>query len=60
MCAAIPAATIPIGRRRRAELIASQKPKFVVMMIGLNDRRSIRELVQAARPKPAQPATPDE
>jgi uncharacterized protein len=41
------------------ELIASQKPKFVVMMIGLNDRRSIRELVQAARAKPAQPATPE-
>jgi hypothetical protein len=41
------------------ELIASQKPKFVVMMIGLNDRRSIREVVQATRAKPAQPATPD-
>ena len=41
------------------ELIASQKPKFVVMMIGLNDRRSIRELVPAARAKPVQPATPD-
>ena len=41
------------------EAIASQKPKFVVMMIGLNDRRSIREIVQAARAKPAQPATPD-
>jgi uncharacterized protein len=41
------------------ELIASQKPKFVVMMLGLNDRRSIREVVQATRAKPAQPATPD-
>jgi uncharacterized protein len=41
------------------EMIASQKPKFVVMMIGLNDRRSIREVVQAARAKPAQPANPD-
>jgi uncharacterized protein len=41
------------------EAIASQKPKFVVMMIGLNDRRSIREIVQAARAKPAPPATPD-
>jgi hypothetical protein len=41
------------------EMIASQKPKFVVMMIGLNDRRSIREAVQATRAKPAQPATPD-
>jgi hypothetical protein len=41
------------------ELIASQKPKFVVIMLGLNDRRSIREVVQATRAKPAQPATPD-
>jgi hypothetical protein len=41
------------------ELIASQKPKFVVMMIGLNDRRSIRETVQPTRAKPAQPANPD-
>jgi uncharacterized protein len=42
------------------ELIASQKPKFVVMMIGLNDRRSIRETVPATtRAKPTQPATPD-
>jgi uncharacterized protein len=41
------------------EMIASQKPKFVVMMIGLNDRRSIRETVQATRAKPAQPAAPD-
>jgi uncharacterized protein len=41
------------------EMIASQKPKFVVMMIGLNDRRSIRETVQATRAKPAAPAIPD-
>src|ERR1700722_12105841 len=41
------------------EMIASQKPKFVVMMIGLNDRRSIRETVLATRPKPAQPTNPD-
>jgi uncharacterized protein len=41
------------------EMIASQKPKFVVMMIGLNDRRSIREAVQATRAKPAQPADND-
>ncbi len=34
------------------EMIAQQKPKFVVMMIGLNDRRSIKELVQPVRPKP--------
>ncbi len=37
------------------EMIASQKPKFVVMMIGLNDRRSIRETVLAARAE-ARPA----
>src|SRR6516165_10827409 len=30
------------------ELIASQKPKFVLMMIGINDRRQIREAVQVA------------
>src|SRR5215467_1264343 len=30
------------------EMIASQKPKFVLMMIGINDRRSIRETAQAA------------
>ena len=29
------------------ELIASQKPKFVLMMIGINDRRQIRETAQA-------------
>ncbi|MBN8965517.1 MAG: DUF459 domain-containing protein, partial [Rhizobiales bacterium] len=32
------------------EAIAEAKPKFVVMMVGLNDRQSIRERVQAARP----------
>src|SRR5215471_4838262 len=30
------------------ELIASQKPKFVLMMLGINDRRQIRETAQAA------------
>lgn len=40
------------------ELIAGQKPKFVVMMVGLNDRRQFRETGQttqalrAARPTP--------
>jgi hypothetical protein len=38
------------------EMIASQKPKFVVMMIGLNDRKQIREVTQAARPKAPGPA----
>jgi uncharacterized protein len=40
------------------EMIAAQKPKFVVMMIGLNDRKQIREVVQPVRPKPAVPAAP--
>jgi uncharacterized protein len=31
------------------ELIAAQKPKFVLMMIGINDRRQFRETAQAAR-----------
>ncbi len=38
------------------ELIATQKPKFVLMMIGVNDRRQYRELTQPApraAPKPA-------
>jgi hypothetical protein len=42
------------------ELIASQKPKFVLMMVGINDRRQLRETTpaapRAAAPKPAAPA----
>jgi len=38
------------------EMIAAQKLKFVVMMIGLNDRKQIREVVQPVRGKPAVPA----
>jgi uncharacterized protein len=38
------------------EMIAAQKPKFVVMMIGLNDRRQIKETVQPTRAKPVVPA----
>jgi uncharacterized protein len=42
------------------EQIASQKPKFVLMMVGINDRRQLREVTQAAprpvAPKPAAPA----
>jgi uncharacterized protein len=42
------------------EMIAAQKPKFVVMMIGLNDRRQIRETAQTVRPaKPASPLVDD-
>jgi hypothetical protein len=40
-------------------MIAAQKPKFVVMMIGLNDRKQIKEVVQPVRPKPAVPAAPE-
>jgi hypothetical protein len=42
------------------EIIAAEKPKFIVMMIGNNDRQTIREKVPPAPPrgaaKPAQPA----
>jgi uncharacterized protein len=41
------------------EMIAAQKPKFVVMMIGLNDRRQIKEAPQPVRAKPAPLASPD-
>jgi hypothetical protein len=30
------------------ELVATQKPKFVLMMVGINDRRQFREAVQVA------------
>lgn len=41
------------------ELIASQKPKFVLMMVGINDRRQLRETIPAAAaPRAAKPATP--
>jgi hypothetical protein len=38
------------------EMIAAQRPKFVVMMIGLNDHKQIKEVAQPARAKPAPPA----
>jgi hypothetical protein len=41
------------------EMIAGQKPKFVVMMIGLNDRKQIKEVVQSLRPKSAAPEAID-
>jgi uncharacterized protein len=41
------------------EMIAVQKPKFVVMMIGLNDRKQIKEAAQPVRAKPAVPAAPE-
>jgi uncharacterized protein len=39
------------------ELIATQKPKFVLMMVGVNDRRQLRESTPVA-PHPAAPKTP--
>ncbi len=41
------------------EMIEAQKPKFVVMMIGMNDRRQIKEAPQPVRAKPAPAASPD-
>jgi hypothetical protein len=44
------------------EMIAAQKPKFVLMMVGINDRRSIRETAPAAariiKPTPGRPDDP--
>jgi hypothetical protein len=42
------------------EMIAAGKPKFVLMMIGVNDRRQIRETAQVARPARPAPARPDD
>jgi uncharacterized protein len=40
------------------DLIASQKPKFVLMMIGINDRRRLRETGPAQSPRVVKPAPP--
>jgi uncharacterized protein len=40
------------------EIIAAEKPKFVVMVIGNNDRQSIRETIPPPAPANAQPARP--
>jgi hypothetical protein len=40
------------------EMLAAEKPDYVVMMIGLTDRRGIREIVKAPPRNPAQKATP--
>jgi len=37
------------------EIIAAEKPKFIVMMIGNNDRQTIREKAPLAAPRPAAP-----
>ena len=42
------------------EMIAGQKPKFVLMMVGINDRRQIRETAQVAQAvKPTPPPAED-
>ena len=40
------------------EIIGAEKPKFVVMMIGNNDRQTIREKAPPAAPPNAQPIQP--
>src|SRR5215470_608550 len=42
------------------EIIAAEKPKFVVMMIGNNDRETIREKAPPPAPANAQPAQPEQ
>jgi hypothetical protein len=42
------------------EMIAAGKPKFVLMMIGINDRRQIRETAQVARQTRPAAARPDD
>jgi uncharacterized protein len=39
------------------EAIAADKPKFILMMIGVNDRQSIRERAPAAAPGPRRPGS---
>jgi uncharacterized protein len=40
------------------EIIAAEKPKFIIMMVGNNDRQSIREKAPPiVRPAPGKPAT---
>src|SRR5215470_673008 len=41
------------------DLIGAQKPKFVLMMVGINDRRQFREVAPVAQaPRVAKPAAP--
>jgi uncharacterized protein len=40
------------------EIIAAEKPKFIVMMIGTNDHQAIRERAPPTPPKAATPAKP--
>ena len=39
------------------DLIATQKPKFVLMMVGINDRRQYRDVTQPAPRTPPKPAS---
>ena len=44
------------GARRAREIISAEKPKYIVMMVGNNDRQSIREKMPVpARPGAANP-----
>jgi hypothetical protein len=56
-----PRGEFPDWPQAARELIATQKPKFVLMMIGINDRRNFREVTPAATqhaPAPKTPASP--
>lgn len=50
-----PRGDYPDWPRAAREMIATQKPKFVLFMIGTNDRRQFREVTQAAPPHPKPP-----
>ena len=43
-----PRAETPDWAQAAREIIAAEKPNFIVMMVGLNDRQQIRERVSAA------------
>jgi hypothetical protein len=47
----------PDWPRAAREMIASRKPKFVVMMIGINDRKQIREAFRVAPLRAAKPSS---
>jgi uncharacterized protein len=53
-----PRAEYPDWPQAARDLIAAQKPKFVLMMIGINDRRQFRETGQAAQTSRVAKPTP--
>ena len=61
-----PRADTPDWAQAAREIIAAEKPNFIVMMVGLNDRQAIRERAPvpapargaAAKPAASQPAAP--